>query len=233
MTVTLIAVDRIGLERLEGMGVDRVNMGVGSVPEAEALKGAGTARGGHREVQQGVGGRPPAACLLAHAGAAYAGTMTQPSQRVLYLPPGVLPPPAVPQAPQMIGGPPFDRVFFESVLAQAIQAFCQQTVCEMPFVELLTVDGGRHYVKAIMGVSDQWVALQTSVADHEHPVQVFVPYATIFRVEVHPAADDNRRHLGFLVPTDDPRTTLTPMAFPSSAAANGAPNETAKPVLET
>ncbi len=119
-----------------------------------------------------------------------------PPETALFLPPGVVPPAqAVAPAP---GGPPFDRNFFETTLPQAIQSFCTQVVCESPIVELYTVDGSKHFVKAISGVSDTWVALHTQREDHEHDVQVFLPYTTIFRVEVHPEEDDGQRRLGFL-----------------------------------
>ena len=111
------------------------------------------------------------------------------------MPPGVVPPA---QATAPAGGPPFDRDFFEQTLPQAIQSFCTQVVCESPIVELYTVDGAKHFVKAISGVSDTWVALHTQREDHEHDVQVFLPYTTIFRVEVHPEEDDGQRRLGFL-----------------------------------
>lgn len=141
--------------------------------------------------------------------------MTQP-QRVLYLPPGVvaggsLPPPVVPN------GLPFDRTFFEQVLPQAIQAFCSQTKCTMPVVELMTVDGTTHFVNGIVGVADQWVALQTSSESHQHVVQVFIPYSTVFRVEVHPAPDSARSHLGFL---------LESVKAPAQVAAPGAQAKT-------
>ncbi len=125
--------------------------------------------------------------------------MTQPPQRVLYLPPGVVPAAPSPQQQIIPNGLPFDRTFFEQVLPQAIQAFCSQTACTMPVVELMTVDGTTHFVNGIAGVADQWVALQTSSEGHEHAVQVFVPYATIFRLEVHPAPDSTRTHLGFVL----------------------------------
>ncbi|MBA4179086.1 MAG: hypothetical protein C0506_00715 [Anaerolinea sp.] len=90
-------------------------------------------------------------------------------------------------------------MFFEQVLPRAIQSFCSQTACPLPVLELMTVDGTTHYVNAIAGVADNWVALQTSSEDHQHPVQVFLPYNTIFRVEVHPEPDNGRGHLGFLL----------------------------------
>ena len=118
-----------------------------------------------------------------------------PPETALFLPPGVVPPA---QATAPGGGPPFDRDFFEQTLPQAIKAFCTQVVCESPIVELYTVDGAKHFVKAISGVSDTWVALHTQREDHEHDIQVFLPYTTIFRVEVHPEEDDGQRRLGFL-----------------------------------
>ena len=119
-----------------------------------------------------------------------------PPETALFLPPGVVSPSAAAQP--AAGGPPFDRDFFEKVLPQAIQSFCTQVVCESPIVELYTVDGAKHFVKAISGVSDTWVALHTKREDHEHDIQVFIPYATIYRVEVHPEEDDGQRRLGFL-----------------------------------
>jgi hypothetical protein len=93
---------------------------------------------------------------------------------------------------------PFDRAFFENVLPGAVAAFCTQLGCEQPVVELLTVDGMTHYVNGISGVSDSWVALHTSQKEHDHAVQVFIPYQTIFRVEVHPESDALPRRLGFI-----------------------------------
>ncbi len=128
--------------------------------------------------------------------------MGQPS-RVLYLPPGVTPPGPTPgqmPPPQVMpSGIPFDRVFFEQVLPHSVAAFCQQIKCPTPVVELLTMDGTTHYVKGISGVSDSWVALHTTSPDHDHDVQVFIPFQTIFRVEVHPEDDDRRKRLGFVL----------------------------------
>lgn len=127
--------------------------------------------------------------------------MTQPAS-VIYLPPGV----AVPQQSQMSSGVPFDRSFFENVLPGAVNAFCSQVHCESPVVEVLTVDGATHYVNGISGVTDSWVALQTSRKEHDRAVQVFIPYQTIFRVEVHPESDAYPRRLGFIpVPTPQPQ----------------------------
>ena len=121
--------------------------------------------------------------------------MTQQPSRVIYLPPGVAAP--MP-AGSGVTGFPFDRGFFEQVLPPAIAGFCKQVECIAPVVEIMTVDGVTHYVNGISGVSDQWVALQTSVPDHPHPIQTFVPYQTILRVEIHPEGDERRAHLGFV-----------------------------------
>jgi hypothetical protein len=127
--------------------------------------------------------------------------MTQPS-RVLYLPPGVAPPGA-PQAAIPQSHVPFDRTFFEGVLHEAIKGFCSQVQCTLPVVEVLTVDGMTHYVNGISGVTDQWVALSTMRRDHPHPVQVFLPYTTIFRVEIHPEPDGGSGQLGFVLPQSE------------------------------
>ncbi len=124
-----------------------------------------------------------------------------PPENALFLPPGVVasstvaPPPAA-------SGPPFDREFFEQVLPKAIQSFCGQVVCDAPIVELFTVDGTKHFVKAIAGVSGSWVALHTKREDHDHDIQVFLPYGAIYRVEIHPEDDDGQRRLGFLAIRD-------------------------------
>jgi hypothetical protein len=130
-------------------------------------------------------------------------TQQPPTQSVIYLPPGV-----IPQAPPPAAVPPsnipFDRAFFERLLPQAVRSFCSQTVCELPVVEVFTVDGSRHFVNAISGVTDTFVALQTSLEDHDHTVQAFVPYQTIYRVEIHPEPDHNRRRLGFTLDAKAP-----------------------------
>ncbi len=118
-------------------------------------------------------------------------------QNVLYLPQGVSTT-ASSTAQQSPSGPPFDKAFFQAILPVSIKNFCEQTNCETPIVELLTLDGKRHFVKGISGVADQWVALHTEQEDHEHPVQVFLPYQTIFRVEIHPEKDPKERRLGFI-----------------------------------
>jgi len=132
--------------------------------------------------------------------------MTDPS-RIIYLPPGVVAPqgPSSPPVP-VNPGIPFDKTFFQQILPAAVDGFCKQVGCNVPILELLTVDGSTHYVNGIMGVADQWVALQTSRPDHEHVIQMFVPYQTIFRVEVHPESDERRRHLGFVLNEHEPTT---------------------------
>lgn len=157
--------------------------------------------------------------------------MTVPS-RVIYLPPGVTPTPA-PAGP-ITGLPsavPFDRAFFEQVLPQSIRHFCEQVDCgQLPVVELLTVDGTTHYVNGISGVSDSWVALHTSNIEHEHPVQVFIPYQTIFRLSIHPAEDHGRRRLGFLVERDgEPAAVLRAKPAGASAAIDAPAASKARP----
>lgn len=130
--------------------------------------------------------------------------------RVIYLPPGVAAPTVPPQVQQVMPtGIPFDRVFFEQFLPQAIAAFCSQVTCDTPVVELLTVDGTTHFVRGIAGVSDAWVALHTRAEEHGHVVQAFVPYGSIFRVELHPC-DDTRRPLGFV--TKEPKLPVLAIA---------------------
>jgi hypothetical protein len=142
--------------------------------------------------------------------------VTQPS-RIIYLPPGVA---AIPAAPVVSNGAPFDRNFFENVLPPAIQAFCSQVNCDVPVVELTTIDGVTHYVNGISGVADQWVALQTSSPDHDHPTQVFIPYQTIFRVEIHPEHDVRRHRLGFITDATPRQTRTSSVArSPRRAAA--------------
>lgn len=119
-------------------------------------------------------------------------------QNVIYLPPGVVPGHQAPAPSPATANVPFDRAFFETILPGAIQSFCEQLNCESPIVEVLTVDNVRHYVKGISGTADAWVALHVEREDHEHPVQVFLPYQTIFRVEVHPEAHPGQRRLGFI-----------------------------------
>lgn len=147
--------------------------------------------------------------------------MTQ-TQSVIYLPPGVVP--AAAPAPLNHGpsGIPFDRQFFEEVLPRAVEGYCQHVDCDVPRVELYTADGSIHYINAISGVTDSWVALQTSREDHDYAVQVFVPYTTIFRVEIHPQSDHAHRNMGFIVsPNVQPPTAVQPKqkAIASKSAA--------------
>ncbi len=129
--------------------------------------------------------------------------MTRPgSGNVIYLPPGVMPPQAqqAQQAPASTPGVPFDRNFFENVLPQSVDQFCKQAECGNPVVELHTVDGTRHFLKGVSGVSDGYVALHTHSEHHEQPVQVFLPYQTIYRVEIHPEEDEKQGRMGFIAP---------------------------------
>lgn len=119
--------------------------------------------------------------------------------------PLILPPGAVPPTPSA-SGPPFDRNFFESVLPNAIQSYCSQVACTMPLVQVFTADGARHYIRAISGVTDQWVALHTQEELNEQPVQVFIPYATVIRVEIHPDLSPDLRRFGFLTDSSPPST---------------------------
>jgi hypothetical protein len=154
--------------------------------------------------------------------------MTQPS-RVIYLPPGMAPGPVMASGPQG-AGLPFDRRFFETILPQAISAFCAQADCNAPVVEVLTMDGVTHYVKNIAGVADPWVALQTTLPDHEHAVQVFVPYTTIFRVGIHAGADERRRRLGFDL--DSARVPVPAMAAPEVPAPAAAARTKRRPAAK-
>jgi len=141
--------------------------------------------------------------------------MTQPA-RVIYLPPGVIAGPPAPQQAAGASGIPFDRNFFESILPPSIAGFCQQVHCEVPVVEVSTVDGLTHYVNGISGLSDSWVALQTSSPEHAHLTQVFIPYQTIYRVEIHPEEDERRHHLGFYTPEPRPRRRKASPAPPAT-----------------
>lgn len=142
---------------------------------------------------------------------------------VLYLPPGVVPPTGPQQATQVVSsGVPFDRVFFERILPQAIGAFCSQTDCNIPRVELMTVDGSSHYVTGIIAVTDIWVSLQVAKEEHDHPIQAFIPYQTIYRVEVHPETE-RRRHIGFI--REPERVASAPMLQVAAEQPAAAPEE--------
>lgn len=127
--------------------------------------------------------------------------MSQPSN-VIYLPPGVMPPQPTQQM-QTNPAIPFDRNFFQNILPGSVASFCEQLKCDSPIVELRTMDGARHYLKGISGVTDTWVALHTQSEEHDHAVQVFLPFASIFRVEIHPEEDASRKRLGFILPPPD------------------------------
>jgi hypothetical protein len=138
----------------------------------------------------------------------YAARMTRPSN-VIYLPPGVVPPPPTVPAPVGTPGVPFDRQFFQEILGGAVKSFCEQAECSSPIVELFTIDGARHFIKGISGVSDSWVALHTQAEDHDHPIQVFLPFTTIYRVEIHAENDTKQRRLGFISPAPEPPVVIT------------------------
>jgi hypothetical protein len=140
--------------------------------------------------------------------------MTQPSS-VIYLPPGVVP--ATPAAQRPVDGLPFGRQFFEAVLPRAVTAFCDSVECKIPRVELYTTDGATHFVNAVSGVTDLWVALQTRREGHDHSIEVFVPYQTIYRVEIHPESDENHGGLGFYLPAVN---VMPPAVQPASNSAS-------------
>jgi hypothetical protein len=142
--------------------------------------------------------------------------MTQPTS-VIYLPPGVVP--AAPATPTG-NGIPFNRQFFEAFLPQAVNSFCKQVPCNIPRVEIYTADGATLYVNGISGVTDLWVALHTSREEHAGPVEVFLPYQTIYRVEIHPESNEARRHLGFLAPANG---ATAPAVQPNAVAKKASP----------
>ncbi len=150
------------------------------------------------------------------------------SSNVIYLPQGVAAPsPAL----QHANGAPFDRAFFEQLLPRAVGAFCEQAGCDSPVVEVLTTDGTTHFVIGISGFTDAWVALHVSEPDHGHPVQVFIPYQTVFRVEIHPASDIHEGRLGFVTTPAPPvpvEAALAPAAPIEASAARGKPSKKKK-----
>lgn len=139
-------------------------------------------------------------------------------QNLIYLPPGVMPPVQQLPAPPIATGIPFDKAFFAELLPQAVANFCAQVTCDHPIMELMTVDGTTHFINGVSGVADTWVALHTSRKEHDHPIQVFIPYQTIFRVELHPCSGDRENRLGFnLHPANAPvvmTATVEPVAAP-------------------
>jgi hypothetical protein len=140
--------------------------------------------------------------------------MTMPAN-VIYLPPGVMPPAQAGAAP---GGIPFDRQFFERILPQAVKAYCEQSNCTSPQVQVATIDGTLHHIVGISGVTDSWVAVQASREDHPHVMELFLPYQTIYRVEIHPEGDEGHGHLGFVLPANGIAPAVQPEALPSPAA---------------
>ena len=154
------------------------------------------------------------------------------TQNLIYLPPGVAPPPQQVAAAPTPAGVPFDRAFFEQLLPQAIASFCAQVTCDHPILELMTVDGTTHYVNGVSGVADTWVALHTSRKEQDHPVQAFIPYQTIFRVELHPCSDDRPKRLGFELNPPNAPVALTPTPQPVAAPAEVATVEVAPAAAE-
>jgi hypothetical protein len=64
--------------------------------------------------------------------------------------------------------------------------------------------------------------LQSAQPDHPHVMQVFVPYQTIFRVEIHPESDEKRRHLGFALTSGAGSAVPEVEAVVASKASAGA-----------
>jgi len=127
--------------------------------------------------------------------------------------------PPVQQGAVPTTGIPFDRMFFQNMLPAAIKAYCEQVHCVAPQVQVATVDGTVHHVVGISGVADGWVALHATREDHEHTMEIFLPYQTIYRVEIHPEADSAHNHLGFSLPLDGAPTPAlqAPAEEPKSA----------------
>ena len=124
--------------------------------------------------------------------------------------PLILPPGVVSQGQPAASGVPFNRDFFESVLPGAIQSYCTQVACTMPLVQLFTSDGSRHYIRAISAVSDLWVALHTQEELDEQPIQMFIPYVTIIRIEIHPDLTPDLRKFGFITAGMSAASTAIP-----------------------
>ncbi len=110
---------------------------------------------------------------------------------------GLILPPGLGSTPSASSGAAFGRDFFESVLPQSVQSYCNQVTCTAPVVEVYTIDGRKYYVRAVSAVSERWTALDTQDDDDE-PVQVFLPYETVLRVEIHADLTPEMRRLGFL-----------------------------------
>jgi hypothetical protein len=150
--------------------------------------------------------------------------MTMP-QNVIYLPPGVMPPAPAGVAAQG-ANIPFNRQFFEAMLPQAIKAYCEQVHCTSPQVQIATVDGSLHHVVGISGVTDGWVAVHATREDHDHTMEIFLPYQTIYRVEIHPEADAAHHHLGFSLPLDGRPTPA--VQLPASEKPKAKPRKAPK-----
>ncbi len=112
----------------------------------------------------------------------------------LILPPGL-------GASQGSGGAAFGRDYFQTILPQTVQSYCDQVSCTNPVVEVYTIDGRKFYVRAVSATSERWVALDTQ-DDDEEPVQVFLPYETVLRIEIHADLTPEMRRLGFLTGRD-------------------------------
>jgi hypothetical protein len=159
--------------------------------------------------------------------------MTMP-QNVIYLPPGVMPP-APNGAAAQAANIPFNRQFFEAMLPQAIKSYCEQVHCTSPQVQVATLDGSLHHVVGISGVTDGWVAVHATREDHDHSMEVFLPYQTIYRVEIHPEADAAHNHLGFSLPLDGSPTPAVQLEAPAKAKAKpkAKPRKTPKKAAAT
>jgi hypothetical protein len=48
-------------------------------------------------------------------------------------------------------------------------------------------------------------------------MQVFIPYGTIYRVEIHPEPDNNRRRLGYDLSATDPPPAIQAASEPPAA----------------
>ncbi len=142
------------------------------------------------------------------------------AQNALILPAGVVPPPAT--LPPSPAGPPFDRAFFESILPEVAVAFCERAQCDSVIVELLTADGTTHLVRGISALHDQWVALQVASTKHQHEVDVFIPYQTIYRIEIHPRLARQPRRLGFRV--HSPEQSAAPLLLEQGPAVPAEPS---------
>jgi len=156
-------------------------------------------------------------------------TMPTPTPRnIIYLPPGVLPPAQAGTPVVVPSGVPFDRQFFEAILPQAIKAYCEQANCTSPQVQVATIDGALHHIVGISGVTDSWVAMQASREDHAHVMEIFLPYQTIYRIEIHPEGDESHGHLGYVLPVDGVTPAVQPAVIAAPKAARSRKKTAAK-----